>query len=121
MNQITKNTIDEFSPMWTNKQIWEFDQTHEGLTFDIVFVDKNNGEIIWNSKNAFTDSDLRDTVLKNFGFLEEQKMIIANKGEKKLNKDYFAYVMAVLTDLVIDEEIPLIYSKQNNFPSVSIS
>ena len=40
LNQTTKNTIDEFSPMWTNKQVWEFDQTHEGLTFDILFVDK---------------------------------------------------------------------------------
>ena len=84
MNQTTKNTIDEFSPMWTNKQVWEFDQIHEGLTFDIVFTDKNNDEIIWNSKNSFPDSDIRDTVLKNFGFLEEQKMIIANKDEKKL-------------------------------------
>ena len=120
MNQLTKDTIDEFSPMWTNKQVWEFDQTHEGLTFDIVFVDKNNDEIVWNSNNSFLDSDLRDTVLKNFGFLDEQKMIVANKGEKKLNSDYFAYVMAVLTDLVIDEEIPLIYSKQDNCLSVSI-
>ena len=120
MNQTTKNTIEEFSPMWTNKQVWEFDQTHEGLTFDIVFVDKNTEEIIWNSKSSFPDSDIRDTVLKNFGLLDEQKMIIANKGEKKLSNEYFAYVMAVLTDLMIDEEIPLIYSKQNNCLSVSI-
>ena len=120
LNQITRNTIDEFSPMWTNKQVWEFDQTHEGLTFDIIFVDKNSNEFSWNSKNPFLDSDIRDTILKNFDLLEDQKMIIANKGEKILKNDYFAYVMAVLTDLMIDEEIPLIYSKQNNCLSVTI-
>ena len=120
MNQMTKKTIEEFSPMWTNKQVWEFDQTHEELTFDIVFIDKSNDENIWNSKNPFLDSDIRDTVLKNFGFLEEQKMIIANKGEKKLNNNYFAYVMSVLSDLMIDEEIPLIYSKQNSCLLVTI-
>ena len=120
MNQTTKKTIDEFSPMWTNKQVWEFDQIHERLTFDIVFTDKKNDEVIWNSKNSFLDSDIRETVLKNFGLLEEQRMIIANKGEKKLNNEDFAYVMAVLTDLMIDEEIPLIYSKENNCLSVII-
>lgn len=118
LNQITKNTIDEFSPMWTNKQVWKFDQTHEGLTFDIIFVDKNSKEFSWDSKNPFLDSDIRDTMMKNFGILEDQKMIIANKGEKKLKNDYFAYIMAVLTDLMINEEIPLIYSKQNNCLSV---
>ena len=120
LNQITKNTIKEFSPMWTNKQVWEFDQTHEGLTFDLAFVDKNTHEFNWNSKNPFLDSDIRDTVLKNFGLLEDQKMIVASKGEGKLKNDYFAYVMAVLTDLMIDEEIPLIYTKQNDCLSVTI-
>ena len=120
LNQTTKNTIDEFSPMWTNKQVWEFDQTHEGLTFDIIFVDKNSNEFSWDAKNPFLDSDIRDTMLRNFGLLEDQKMIIANKGEEKLQNDYFAYIMSVLTDLVIDEEIPLIYSKQNNCLTVTI-
>lgn len=120
LNQITKNTIKEFSPMWTNKQVWEFDQTHEGLTFDLAFVDKNTNEFNWNSKNPFLDSDIRDTVLKNFGLLEDQKMMVASKGEGKLKNDYFAYVMAVLTDLMIDEEIPLIYTKQNDCLSVTI-
>ena len=25
MNQLTKKIISEFSPMWTNKQVWEFE------------------------------------------------------------------------------------------------
>ena len=120
LNPVTKNTIDEFSPMWTNKQVWEFDQTHEGLTFDVVFVDKNSDKFNRDSRNSFPDSDIRDVVMKNFGLLEDQKMIIANKGEEELKKERFAYVMAVLTDLMIDEEIPLTYSKQNNCLSVTI-
>ena len=120
MNQVTKNTIDEFSPMLTNRQVWEFEQTRESLAFDIAFVDRNEEEIKWNSKKSFPNSDIRDTVVKNFSYLEDQKMIIANKGEKCLREGYFAYVMAVLTDLMIDEEIPLIYRQQNNCLSVAI-
>ena len=118
MNQVTKNTIDKFSPMWTNKQVWEFEQTNENLTFDIVFADRNEDKINWNSKSSFPNSDIRDTVLKHFRYLDDQKMTIANKGQKHLREEHFAYVMAVLTDLMIDEEIPLIYMLQENCLSV---
>ena len=36
MNQLTKKIINEFSPMWTNKQVWEFDQLNPELTFDTL-------------------------------------------------------------------------------------
>ena len=39
MNQLTKKIISEFSPMWTNKQVWEFDQTNPELTFDLIYVE----------------------------------------------------------------------------------
>ena len=39
MKQSTKKLIEKYSPMWTNKQIWEFDQLNEDLTFDLLYVE----------------------------------------------------------------------------------
>ena len=39
LNQQTKKIISEFSPMWTNKQVWEFEQINEDLTFDMIYVE----------------------------------------------------------------------------------
>ena len=32
LDQITKKLIEKFSPMWTNKQIWEFEQINENYS-----------------------------------------------------------------------------------------
>ncbi len=54
MNQLTKKIIDEFSPMWTNKQVWEFDQLNPELTFDMLYVEPGKyDESLWNSKSSF--------------------------------------------------------------------
>ena len=51
MNQLTKKIINEFSPMWTNKQVWEFDQLNPELTFDMLYVEPGKyDESLWNSK-----------------------------------------------------------------------
>ena len=55
-------TIEEiFSPMWTNKQLWEFEQAHEALEFDMTYVKPSNIDkaTLWSSKKAITDSDIR--------------------------------------------------------------
>ena len=39
MEQSTRKLIEKYSPMWTNKQIWEFDQLNEDLTFDLQYVE----------------------------------------------------------------------------------
>ena len=72
MNQKTKKLIDKYSPMWTNKQIWEFDQLNEELSFDLVYVEPGNyNESLWKSKSSFPDSYIRDVVVKNFDYMEK--------------------------------------------------
>ena len=39
LNQLTKKIINEFSPMWTNKQVWEFEEINENLTFDMLYAE----------------------------------------------------------------------------------
>ena len=37
--------------MWTNKQIWEYEQTHEEIKFDVMYVKSGNKEErSWKSK-----------------------------------------------------------------------
>jgi len=51
MNQTTKEIIKKFSPMWTNKEIWEFEQLNKELKFDVLYVKSNSSNVkIWNSK-----------------------------------------------------------------------
>jgi hypothetical protein len=116
MNQKTKKLIDKYSPMWTNKQIWEFDQLNEELSFDLVYVEPGNyDESLWKSKSSFPDSYIRDVVVKNFDYMVDGKELwVANKGKGLLDEQYFAYLMAVITDVMIEEEVCLNFRIEKN-------
>ena len=109
MNQLTKKIINEFSPMWTNKQVWEFDQTNPELTFDLLYVEPGKyDDSLWKSKSSHLDSDVRDVIVRTFeNLLDNDELWIANKGTKSLNKNNVAYLMAVIVDTMIEEEICL--------------
>ncbi len=109
MNQTTRKLIEKFSPMWTNKQIWEYDQLNEDLLFDLAYVEPGNYDLdSWKSKTAHLDSDLRDVVVRNFEYLMDgDELWIANTGQGKLDEQYIAYLMAVMVDIMIEEEVCL--------------
>ncbi len=122
MNEHTRKLIQDFSPMWTNKQIWEFDQINEELRFDLCYVEpKMYTEELWKSKFAYKDSELRDTIVRTFDNLFDGKeLYISNVNQMRLNGKFIPYLMAVIVDLTIDEEICLNFKLEDNFLVVSI-
>ena len=108
MNQVTRKTISEFSPMWTNKQIWEFEEINE-FTFDMIYVEPGKyDESLWKSKSAHLDSDVRDVVNRTFDNLwDDEELWITSKGEKQLDEKFIPYLMATIVDTMIDEEFCL--------------
>ena len=93
--------------MWTNKQIWEFEQVNEELTFDTVYAERNNFES-WKTKFANPDSVIRDLVVRTFdNFFDGYELWISNKGHGKLDSKYVAYLMSVMADVMIEEEVCL--------------
>ena len=109
MNGITRDLISKFSPMWTNKQIWEFDQLNEELSFDVLYAEPGNYDVnLWKSKNVHPDSYIRDVIVRTFdNLLDNEQLWVANKGEIRLNEQHIAYLMAVITDVMIEEEVCL--------------
>ena len=122
MNQLTKKIISEFSPMWTNKQVWEFDQTNPELTFDLIYVEPGKyDEKLWESKSAHLDSEVRDLIVRTFdNLLNNEELWISNKSEKSLNKNNVAYLMAVIVDTMIEEEVCLNFRLDRDFLVLSI-
>ena len=123
MENATRQLIAEFSPMWTNKQVWEFEQTNENLKFDLAYLEPGDKfeSISWNSKYAFLGSEVRDTVVKTFDNLYDGlELWITIKNQDGLKEQYFPYLMAVLVDVMIDEEICLNFKQINNCLVVSI-
>jgi len=122
MNQISKKLIDDFSPMWTNKQTWEFEQLNENLRFDALYVEPGNYEAgSWNSKIAHPDSDIRTMLVKTFdNFLDGNELWIANKRQGKLEDQYVPYLMAVIVDTMIEEEVCLNFRIENSCLVISI-
>ena len=122
MNQLTKKIISEFSPMWTNKQVWEFEQTNPELTFDLIYVEPGKyDEKLWESKSAHLDSEVRDLIVRTFdNLLDNEELWISNKSEKSLNKNYVAYLMAVIVDTMIEEEVCLNFRLDRDFLVLSI-
>ena len=122
MNGVTRDLISKFSPMWTNKQIWEFDQLNEELSFDVLYAEHGKYDSsLWKSKNAHPDSYIRDVVVRTFdNLLDNEQLWIANKGEIKLDEQHIAYLMAVITDVMIEEEVCLNFRIDENCLVVSI-
>lgn len=122
MKEHTRKLIQDFSPMWTNKQIWEFDQINEELRFDLCYVEpKMYTEELWKSKFAYKDTELRDTIVRTFDNLFDGKeLYISNVKQMGLNRKFIPYLMAVMVDLTIDEEICLNFKLEDNFLVVSI-
>ena len=122
MNQNTRKIINEFSPMWTNKQVWEFDQINPELTFDLIYVEPGKyDEKLWESKSAHLDSEVRDVIVRTFdNLLDDEELWISNKSEKSLNRNNIAYLMAVIVDTMIEEEVCLNFRLDRDFLVLSI-
>lgn len=119
MKQSTRNLIRKFTPMWTNKQIWEFDQRGEDLTFDIFCVKPKESINSCNSKSKYTDSDIRESSVSAFDHLVDgYKILISNKNEKRLDDRYIPYLMGVLVDMMIDDEICLNFDVEDGCLSI---
>jgi len=108
--------------MWTNKQIWEFEQLNENLRFDALYVEPGNYTVeSWNSKLTYPDSDIRDMAVKTFDYLlDGNELWIVNKGQDKLEEEYVPYLMAVMVDTMIEEEVCLNFRIDNNCLVISI-
>ena len=121
MDQTTRKLIVEFSPMWTNKQIWEFEQINKNMRFDVVYVKPEHNIKSWKSKLAYPDSDIRDVTVKTFDYLlDGNELWIANKDKGKLEKKFVPHLMAVMTDTMIEEEVCLNFKIDNECLVVSI-
>jgi len=108
--------------MWTNKQVWEFEQLNENLRFDVLYVEPEEYSVeSWDSKLAHPDSDIRELTVRTFDYLSDgHELWIGNKGQGKLEEQYVPYLMTVLVDTMIDEEVCLNFRIENNFLVMSV-
>ena len=122
LNQLTKKIINEFSPMWTNKQVWEFEEINENLTFDMLYVEQGKyDENLWKSKSTHLDSDVRDVAVRTFdNLLDGEELWISSKGGKQLDEKFVPYLMATIVDTMIEEEVCLNLRRDKNCLIVSI-
>ena len=122
MNKITRELIEKNSPVWTNKQVWEFEQLNENLIFDVLYAEpKSYEDKSWNSKLAYPDSDIRDVTVKTFDYLSDgYELWIANKGQDRLEEQYVPYIMTVMVDTMIEEEVCLNFRIENEYLVVSV-
>ncbi len=109
--------------MWTNKQIWEYEQIHEEIKFDIMYVEPKSKEITWKSKLAYLDSNIRKILVNTFEYLADgYELWITNSkdNQRKLDESLIPYLMAVIVDTMIDEEVCLKFREDSNCLVVSV-
>jgi len=87
-----------------------------------LYVKPNDyGVESWNSKLAYMDYDIRDVTVRTFDYLSDgYELWIANKAQGKLEDQYVAFLMAVIVDTMIDEEICLNFRIDNNCLVLSV-
>jgi hypothetical protein len=123
LDQLTAILIEKYSPMWTNKQIWEYEQIHEEIKFDMMYVEPKNKEISWKSKLVYLDSNIRKILGGTFEYLADgYELWVTNSkdNQRKLDELLIPYLMAVIVDTMIDEEICLKFREDSNCLVVSV-
>ena len=123
MDQMTAILIEKHSPMWTNKQVWEFDQIHPDIKFDLLFVEPKSTHREWKSKMAHSKCEIRETIIQNFDYLADgYDLLISDEGQegKSLDEKCIPYLMALIVDLMIDEEITLNFKMEEKCLCVSV-
>lgn len=108
--------------MWTNKQVWEFEQLNEELLFNTVYSEPGEfNENSWKSKTSHPDSDIREMVVRTFDhMMDGEELWIANSGKTELDTKHIPYLMAVMADVMIEEEICLDFRIDNKCLVVSV-
>ena len=116
--------IEKYSPMWTNKQVWQYEQIHEEVKFDAMYVEpKNKDKISWKSKLTYPDCNIREIIVDTFEYLiDGYELWIRNSknSQIKLDESSIQYLMAMIVDTMIDEEICLRFGENNDCLVVSI-
>ena len=110
--------------MWTNKQVWQYEQIHEEVKFDAMYVEpKNKDKISWKSKLTYPDCNIREIIVDTFEYLiDGYELWIRNSknSQIKLDESSIQYLMAMIVDTMIDEEICLRFGENNDCLVVSI-
>lgn len=105
--------------MWTNKQTWEYEQANEDLGFDMAC--SKPGEMSWDSKFASRDSDLRDMATDMYEPMTDgYELWIAEKDRQEVKKQHIPYIMAVMVDVMSDEEACLNFRTDGGYIVASI-
>ena len=124
MDQLTVALIEKYSPILTNKQIWEYEQTHNEIKFDLMYVKPGNkDEKSWSSRLAYLDGDIRIVLVRTIEYLiDGYELWVRNSKNNQRNQDesVFSYIMALIVDIMIDEEICLKFREDENCLVLSI-
>jgi hypothetical protein len=124
LDHLTAVLIEKYSPMLTNKQIWEYEQTHDEIKFDVLYVEPGNKDKkSWSSRLSYLDSDIRNVLVRTFEYLTDgYELWVRNSknNQRKQDESLFPYIMALVVDIMIDEEICLKFREDENCLVVSI-
>jgi len=110
--------------MWTNKQVWEYEQIHEEIKFHVMYMKHGNDqEASWKSKLVYPDSNIREIIVRTFEYLVEgYELWITNliNNQRKIDGSLIPYLMAVIVDTMIDEEICLKFREERDCLVITI-
>jgi hypothetical protein len=124
LDQLTAVLIEKYSPMLTNKQIWEYEQTHNEIKFDLLYVKPGNKDKkSWSSRLSYLNGDIRIVLVRTIGYLTDgYELWVRNSKNNQRNQDesLFSYLMALIVDIMIDEEICLKFREDENCLVLSI-
>jgi len=109
--------------MWTNKQVWEFEQINEELTFDAEYLQPGDTKVSMKSKSSHQNVDIRETMVSTFDYLLDgyELWITNSKNNQHASEIYLPYLMAVIVDTMTNEEVCLKFREDNNYLVVSIN
>mgnify|MGYP003341402932 FL=1 len=111
MDKLTKSIIKKYSPMWTVKETYEYEQKYGEPHFDVKYVHEQDEKTIWgNKKLEFSNMTLRElwnnTYDNLYGRYEMwiKDVPIFENDPPSITDDHIRYALSMTVEDMVEDE-----------------
>ncbi len=122
MDETTRDLIKKYSPMWTVKETYEYEQKHSEPQFDVKYAHEHDKKTVWGDKKMeFTNSTLRELWNNTYDCIYEhyemwiKDVSVFENDPPSITDDHVRYAMSMTVENMTEDELPLKFRVVNGY------
>jgi hypothetical protein len=122
MDKATREIIKKYTPMWTVKETFEYEQKHGEPRFDVKYAHENDEKTIWGDrKMEFPNSTLRELWNNTYDYLDDHYEMwikdtpLLEHDPPTIMDDHVRYALSMTVEDMTEDESALKFRMVNGY------